>query len=689
MRRLLAAIKKIGFTIPFNFWTAAAVSLGLIGLSFALYLPSLGFYLDDWPQLYSLIVRGTEGIKTYFLYDDRPFGWWPALLFYKLWGTNAILWHLTNYLLRWLVGFGIWGVFTQLWPSHKREAFWSVLLFAVYPLFNQQSMGVMFVPHWICHLLFIVSLWAMLLSVRNQRWRIPLLFLSLILDIPNLFTSEYFIGTELIRPLILLLALKGNLRKNHVKFTLFYWLPFLALDAFFAYWRLFLLQSYRGMDAVSLSTILSGGWNTVLKLITIIVQDVVKIVSVVWAQALDPNNFNLQEPFKVVAVVLTVLVIGFLACGLWTKRNEARSIVNPDSDAFSKEAIGIGLLGIFVACLPGWILMRSYNGEGLWNDRFAFAAMWSAAIFFVGLLSFLLGSDRFKREIIIIILLGLAVGRNFAITNEYKWSTTWQQRFVSQLMWRVPAVKANTSLISESELFTKMGVYPTSFMLNLVYPSQQSIPALDHWFFTIQKYFPTNQADLASGILLEEEHWYARYSADSRDSLVVAWNRSGKDCLWVLSANDRYNPLLSGNTQNALAASNLSRILTENPIVWPDQNLFGKEDRNTWCYYYEAADLARQVGDWQSIVSLYEQAKERGYSPANGVELIPFIEGYARSGQADVAADLTKIAKSLTPLMRDYTCDTWNRIAKDVQNDPLFDSEYKAYSEQDLCWEVK
>ena len=95
------------------------------------------------------------------------------------------------------------------------------------------------------------------------------------------------------------------------------------------------------------------------------------------------------------------------------------------------------------------------------------------------------------------------------------------------------------------------------------------------------------------------------------------------------------------------------------------------------------------MGDWQEIVSLYEQAKERGYSPANGVELIPFIEGYARSGQADVAADLTKIAKSLTPLMRDYTCDTWNRIAKDVQNDPLFDSEYKAYSEQDLCWEVK
>ena len=88
MKRIFATIKKISFNIPFNFWSMAGVSLVLIGLSFALYLPKLGFYLDDWPQLYSLVVRGTEGIKNYFLQDDRPFGWWPDLLIFKIWGTN-------------------------------------------------------------------------------------------------------------------------------------------------------------------------------------------------------------------------------------------------------------------------------------------------------------------------------------------------------------------------------------------------------------------------------------------------------------------------------------------------------------------------------------------------------------------------------------------------------------------------
>jgi len=71
------------------------------------------------------------------------------------------------------------------------------------------------------------------------------------------------------------------------------------------------------------------------------------------------------------------------------------------------------------------------------------------------------------------------------------------------------------------------------------------------------------------------------------------------------------------------------------------------------------------------------------------VELIPFIEGYVRNGQADAAADLNVVARSLTEGMRDYLCDTWNRMAKDIHNDPLFDAEYAAFSQQDLCWEVK
>ena len=243
MKRLLPALKRIAFAFPFNFWSTAGVSLVLIGLSFALYLPSLGFYLDDWPQLYSLIARGTDGIKTYFLYDDRPFGWWPDLLIFKIWGTNPVGWHITNYLLRWLVGLGIWGTFTQIWSSRKREIFWVVQLFAVFPLFNQQSMGLTFIAHWFCYALFFLSIYLMVLAVRQPKYRLLLLVLAIAANAANLFTYENFIGVEFLRPVILWLALRGIPRRQRIKKSLLYWLPFLVLAIFYVVWRVFLMEN--------------------------------------------------------------------------------------------------------------------------------------------------------------------------------------------------------------------------------------------------------------------------------------------------------------------------------------------------------------------------------------------------------------------------------------------------------------
>jgi tetratricopeptide (TPR) repeat protein len=156
-----------------------------------------------------------------------------------------------------------------------------------------------------------------------------------------------------------------------------------------------------------------------------------------------------------------------------------------------------------------------------------------------------------------------------------------------------------------------------------------------------------------------------------------------------LSTNDKYNPLIDVTTKSALGASNLTRIISDDKTPWPDSGLFGKENRDTWCYYYESADLYRQLGKWNDVIDFYEEATAKGYEPFNGVELMPFIEAYARVGRADVAMDLTMLAKDLTPSLRDYTCDNWNRIAKDIINDPIFTAEYQAYSQQDLCWEVK
>ena len=122
-----------------------------------------------------------------------------------------------------------------------------------------------------------------------------------------------------------------------------------------------------------------------------------------------------------------------------------------------------------------------------------------------------------------------------------------------------------------------------------------------------------------------QQHWYAKFAGWSTESLVINWDRAGTGCLWVLTTNDRYNPLISENTRRALGASNLDSILAESAMPWPDTNLFGAEDRNTWCYYYETADLARQQGQWAQVTRIYQQAGEIGDKARNGVELFTLI----------------------------------------------------------------
>lgn len=682
-------IKRKIFTLHLdNFWSVAGFSLILLGLSFAIYLPDLGYYLDDWPQLYSLVVHGADGIKNYFLYDDRPFGWWPDLIIFKIWGTNPIGWHVTNYMLRWSVGLVIWGIFSQVWPAHKREVFWMVILYSVYPLFNQQSMGLTFLNHWATYFLSVLSICLMVISVKGKKYRLILLLLSLAVNTVNLFTLEYFIGLELIRPVVLWLVIENQNKKIRVKQTLLYWLPFLGLTIFYVIWRVFLMENIRGLDPLFFTNLLKQPVDTLLQLTNFFFRDTLFVFLTSWFPTIDVSIIDFNVPNLIIGMLLIFSIFFSFMVFLKSGKNQPQDGVSENADHFPLQALVVGFLGVVFGLMPGWLILRSVTLPGMWNDRFGLPGMWAAPIFIVGLLTILFRENRLKREIIVVLLISLAVGHNFRITNDYKWSTTWQQRFFSQLKWRVPELKANTSILADNELFSKVGEYPTSFMLNIFYPSEQVSPNLDHWFFTIHKFFP-NVEDLGTGFEVKVEKWYSVYKANSQDNLVIRWIPDPGSCLWVLSSNDRYNPLISNNTKRALPVSNLSLIQTDQPTSWPDAYLFGEENRDTWCYYYETADLARQQSRWNDVIDLYEKAEAKGYHARNGVELMPFIEGYARTGKADVAMTLTNHAATITPHLREYLCDNWNRISKEMASDPIFLQEYQTFSDRELCHEVK
>jgi hypothetical protein len=117
-------------------------------------------------------------------------------------------------------------------------------------------------------------------------------------------------------------------------------------------------------------------------------------------------------------------------------------------------------------------------------------------------------------------------------------------------------------------------------------------------------------------------------------------------------------------------ASNLSRIEqnTPQPYEMPT-DIFG-EPQLDWCYYFEKADLARQFREWERIVQLWDEASAAGFQPQNGVEYLPFIEGFARQNDWQQAARLSLQANRISEAMPKILCPTWEQIAADMQPSP-------------------
>ncbi len=128
-------------------------------------------------------------------------------------------------------------------------------------------------------------------------------------------------------------------------------------------------------------------------------------------------------------------------------------------------------------------------------------------------------------------------------------------------------------------------------------------------------------------------------------------------------------PRLTESIQAALPISNLDLILKDSQIALENyRKLFGGENNADWCYYFEKADLARQLGDWAEVVRLGDEAAKLDLGPNDKFsnELLPFIEGYGRLERWDDAYRLTQAAHQDVPALQEILCLVWQRIAENT-----------------------
>jgi hypothetical protein len=202
--------------------------------------------------------------------------------------------------------------------------------------------------------------------------------------------------------------------------------------------------------------------------------------------------------------------------------------------------------------------------------------------------------------------------------------------------------------------------------LNWIYAPDNHTDRVDYVLF-----YPTNRlggalASLQPGIPVKYDYLAGQFEGNT--SQVVAFYYAPPGCLRLLDPEiDPYNRLIPDETflRDAAHLSTTTPILGEPIARMPET--YAPEPEHNWCYYFEQADLARQIGNWEKVAELGDKAFKLDDYPNDPLERFVFVEGYAHEGEWKKALEYSQVSYKVSknyvgPLL----CRLWERIDRDV-----------------------
>ncbi len=339
-----------------------AILLLLALLSYGLLIPWLGFYWDDWPFAWLsrfLSLRELLNVFSMFRPFDAPF----FLLTIPILRTSPQAWQLYGLAVRLGAALALWWSLRQVWPAKQRQAAWVAMIFLVFPGFGQQWIAFTHAnQEQVPLVMFLLSLGFSARAVRaplagRRSWlqtTLALVFLAL-----GLFPSEYFLGLELLRPLILWIVLSqldGSVRKHQLR-ALFRWLPYLLVWLLNAAW-LYAYQRAPGYISyqVKLSQYLAAGPKSfVLQIMQDAIQTLSTAAVATWNQGLQLFLLPLNSASTWLTLAVTGVAFAILLAYLLRERDPSTgSLSQPSDDSGPCKRWAWGCWGSCLGgCLPG------------------------------------------------------------------------------------------------------------------------------------------------------------------------------------------------------------------------------------------------------------------------------------------------------------------------------------------------
>jgi len=635
----------------------------LVLVGWLIYLPSqnaLGYYNDDWYLMYDARVMGVDFFKTIFAID-RPLRAPLQAGLYSFFGENPLGYQWTALLVR-ALGALVMGFSIRL-LSGKRSTFWLVysFLFFIYPGFLSQPNAIDYQAHLFSLLFSAISIFTFLLAIQSKSRTLSSMYLILSIVCAWIYLGlmEYFIGIEVFKLLLGVVYVANDKNPKQVLGEIFkrVWLfMFELLGALgFLGWRVFIFESQRKATDISgalgdfMANPITIGFKWLIALFSNFLNSVIGAWYVPLYRAfkvIEAREFVLDILIWFVVWAIMILVVN-------SDRTEEKSN--------SWRLFGAGFLGALATIFPFVFAGRGINFEDY--SRYTLPVMGAAVLLVTWLITSI--KNR-KAQIILIALLSLSAmvthRENF---RYFEQRTVSERQFWWQVYWRIPDLKPGTTLVVDypnSAIQEDYFVWgPANFIFSDQLPEGETL--------TVPINALVMNTDNLNSILAgrgQDEHMRRGNftSAEFGDVLVIS-QASESSCVRVINGRlTEYSEFESSSIRVVGGVSDLSLINLDSNFANMIPEIFGAEPEHGWCYYYQKADLARQIEDWQAVVDFYDQALKEGFYPSDRSEWMTLLQAHVMLGNVE---EIKPIGKRLMggKFLRQNACNNFLPIAPD------------------------
>jgi hypothetical protein len=623
-------------------WANPLLLLVMAILAYGLFIPRLGLFGDDWPHLWVLHTYGLQGLNQLVAWD-RPFSSWVYWLIAPLAGDHIWVYHVYLLFLRWICAVFFYFLLNEILPDSKPVPFWASSFFLLYPGFRQEPQPLEFTLHFTALALMLFSFWCMIKASKKASNYWPLQAIGTVAAL-SIFSVEYFIGLELLRPVFLLISERtnGSSWKQALKRTGLFWLPYALVLSGYAFWRVFIFK-FPTYKPTFLGQIGTNPLEAMMGLGQVLVEEVRAAILGAWRQII-----SIPLDSKPGWIYLFLITGSALVIYIWLKAG--RSTAGKTSPVIP---LFIGILAVATAGIPFWITGIPVQLDFPW-DRSTLPFMLGASLIVCG--GLLLFKPVF-RNILASMIIALTIGMHFQSTAIYQVEWNKLSQFFWQLTWRAPSLKPGTIVISDAIPLMYYGDNNLTPVLNWTYSPEQKSTELSYNFFDMGERLGTNLPELKPGLPVEHGYRFVTFKSNSSNLLPVFYKEGS--CLKVI---DRQNAMVSTIPKRLRAAAEFSkpeeRILSDGEAIPP---AFIPEPDHEWCYYYQKAELATQMEKWDEVVALFAEASQKKFEPSDKTEWLPYIEALAETGAVDKAVEITK--RSLEQEgTKQAVCGVWSDI---------------------------